>query len=230
MFCEKCGTKIEAGENFCPSCGNRVAAPQQQMMPGMPYQQGSRLQSFSGISSFAPNSINFIFIALGVWMLICTFMPFIHVRMDNQLAEYAYRYLGEIGDIVSYKYNLYNIPGLLKLLAPEYQWIVVSVIILVLADVALIVASALLNKRNLYYASGGLSAFLAIISLIYFFGVKYYVMKLNASIYDELGEFAKLIPGSGKLITGVNGAGLVLLIITLIAVAVLAFRKAPRCR
>jgi hypothetical protein len=230
MFCERCGTKIEAGENFCPTCGNRVANPQQQVMQGMAYQQGARMQSLSGISSFAPKSINFVFIGLGIWMLICTLMPFIHVRLDNALAEYAYRYLGTVGDISDYKYNLYNIPGLVKLLAPEYQWLVVAVIILVLANIALIIAAAVLNKSNLYYAAGGLSAFLAVISLVYFFGVKYYVMKLNASIYDELGEFAKLIPGSGKMITGVNGVGLVFLIITLIAVAVLAFRKAPRCR
>ena len=27
MFCEKCGTRVEDGQPFCPNCGNRLAAP-----------------------------------------------------------------------------------------------------------------------------------------------------------------------------------------------------------
>ena len=230
MFCEKCGTKIEAGENFCPACGNRVAEPQQQMMGGMNYRQGSKMPTMPGISALGSKAINIAFIALGVWMLLCTLMPFVNVKLNSTLADYIYRYFGTLGDMSGFKYNLYNLSGIVKLMAPDYQWLLVIVTILVLANIALTIAAGLLNKKNLYYASGGMSAFLAIVWLIYFFGVKYYVMKANSAFYDELGDAAKLVPGSGKLITGVNGVGLVLLIITLIAVAVLAFRKASRCR
>ncbi len=27
MFCEKCGTRVDDGQAFCPNCGNRLAAP-----------------------------------------------------------------------------------------------------------------------------------------------------------------------------------------------------------
>ncbi len=28
MFCEKCGTQVDATQPFCPNCGNRIAAPE----------------------------------------------------------------------------------------------------------------------------------------------------------------------------------------------------------
>ena len=27
MFCEKCGTRVDDGQPFCPNCGNRLAEP-----------------------------------------------------------------------------------------------------------------------------------------------------------------------------------------------------------
>lgn len=32
-FCGKCGTQVEDGKGFCPSCGNQVGAPAQQAAP-----------------------------------------------------------------------------------------------------------------------------------------------------------------------------------------------------
>ncbi|MBQ2144182.1 MAG: zinc ribbon domain-containing protein, partial [Oscillospiraceae bacterium] len=26
MFCEKCGTRVDDGQPFCPNCGNRLGA------------------------------------------------------------------------------------------------------------------------------------------------------------------------------------------------------------
>ena len=36
MFCEKCGTKIEDGQPFCPNCGNRLADPVAPAAPAQP--------------------------------------------------------------------------------------------------------------------------------------------------------------------------------------------------
>lgn len=36
MFCEKCGTRVEDGQPFCPNCGNRLAAPEAPAAPAAP--------------------------------------------------------------------------------------------------------------------------------------------------------------------------------------------------
>ena len=41
MFCEKCGTKIEDGQPFCPNCGNRMAEPAAPEAPAAPVNPGA---------------------------------------------------------------------------------------------------------------------------------------------------------------------------------------------
>lgn len=39
MFCEKCGTRVDDGQPFCPTCGNRLGAPEAPAAPAAPAAQ-----------------------------------------------------------------------------------------------------------------------------------------------------------------------------------------------
>ncbi len=43
-FCGKCGTKVDEGVKFCPSCGAPMAAPQQAAQPEQPAQNTQNTQ------------------------------------------------------------------------------------------------------------------------------------------------------------------------------------------
>ena len=40
MFCEKCGTRVDDGQPFCPNCGNRLSAPAVPAAPAAPVNPG----------------------------------------------------------------------------------------------------------------------------------------------------------------------------------------------
>lgn len=58
MFCEKCGTRVDDGQPFCPNCGNRLGAAAPAQNPGFnanPIRPsaapaGSLLDKFNGMS------------------------------------------------------------------------------------------------------------------------------------------------------------------------------------
>lgn len=89
MFCEKCGTRVDDGQPFCPNCGNRLGAAAPAQNPGFnanPIRPsaapaGSLLGKFNGMSGlekiFYPIVgglllLNFILILLPIYKVYST--------------------------------------------------------------------------------------------------------------------------------------------------------------
>ncbi len=58
-FCEKCGTKIEEGKNFCSGCGNPVGAPSEPVQPETEEKKNDLSAKVSSLNNTADTTENF---------------------------------------------------------------------------------------------------------------------------------------------------------------------------
>lgn len=56
MFCEKCGTKIDDGQLFCPNCGNRLSDPAAPEAPAVPVPPVAPAAPVATPETAAPNT------------------------------------------------------------------------------------------------------------------------------------------------------------------------------
>lgn len=230
MFCERCGTKIEQGEKFCPTCGNKVDTAAQTGL-GTTYGSGINTSQLAGaVGSISTGANNLLLSALGAMMILWTFLPFVHVKL-GKLAESLSGVLGSYLDedllsMVNMKYNLYRIESLIARFAPEYKGAIIAVIVFVVITGLLAIVAGVLNKKSLYYISGSVSAINLLMWIVYVAYIAYAIRTINNEIKSYIGDYAEFLGRSTRLITGVHGVGLVLLMITLAAYTVMAFRQA----
>ena len=231
MFCERCGTKIEAGERFCPTCGNKIDV-QTPSLGAAAYRPGVNTSALSGVTRGADSgSSNLLLSALGVLMLIWTFLPFVSVKL-GKLAETAASYLGglvpdEIMSLVNTKFNLYKIVSFASK-DPDLKPIAIALVVFVVIGCLLAIASGIVNKKALYITAGSVSALQLLMWIVYVVYAGIAIKQANNEIKSYIGDYAEYLGGNFKLITGIHGIGLVLMIITLAVFTVLAFRQAVK--
>ena len=88
MFCEKCGTRVDDGQPFCPNCGNRLAEPAASNAPVNPgfnpapaAAPGKAVPNMGGLLGKlnAMQGLEKLFypIVLGLW-LVCFILSMLH--------------------------------------------------------------------------------------------------------------------------------------------------------
>ena len=102
MFCEKCGTRVDDGQPFCPTCGNRLGAPE---APAAPANQaplaysapaaprpakaspsvGGLLDKYTGMSTLEKI---FFPIVLGLWVL-CFILSLLHTMKHFSYLQWS---------------------------------------------------------------------------------------------------------------------------------------------
>ena len=200
MFCERCGANIGPGEMFCANCGTRVSAvPTRNIYPNNPAMGVSpamrRPAANTGLGAKASGKIGFILAGLGVLMFIWTLLPVIKVDLMG---------------LVSFKANLFQINQYAAYLEISLGWLVAVTIVAIVLAIAAGLLSGLMKMKVMKFVGGGVCLVTTIIWIV----VTSKASNLLSNIIaEELG-----VP----MHINIFGAGMYLLIITLIAYAALA--------
>lgn len=229
MFCENCGTRLEAGEKFCPACGTKV--PEENFVPqAASFGQPQMQPAFAGTAMGAAKTkgkVNIMMIITSVLMFISTLMPFVNFDRGF-LGNIASGALGEY--LPNLKYNLYQLNAFFKDYVYEYRYISLIIMIFVIITMIVALASGILNNKSMLIAAGVLSAVCIVLGIVYMYYSSKVVNTFNSELNDglySLGELGEIFGGAVK-IKSINGAGLYLFMIAAIAQTFFSFYGASK--
>jgi uncharacterized membrane protein len=125
-YCNNCGTKIQDGVKFCPSCGRAAGAAGTQQQTGVPQQQGYAPQRQSGYSQSGDDEANK---SMAIIAYILFFIPLLAGAHNTSPFVKYHTNQGTVLFIASFAYGIvYGILALVLVFIPVIGRLLIAVL------------------------------------------------------------------------------------------------------